>query len=81
MTLARTSSFPETEWEPFLAHSAISHSVRALEDGLGCRLSNRLGKTIELNAGGESFLHYAPAVLKVLLKPQQPLGVGTCLPQ
>jgi LysR family transcriptional regulator, low CO2-responsive transcriptional regulator len=59
VTLARTGSFTETGRELFLTHSAISHSVRALENELGCRLLNRLGKRIELTPVGESFLHYA----------------------
>jgi DNA-binding transcriptional LysR family regulator len=64
VTLARTGSFTEAGRELFLTHSAICHSVRALEDELGCRLLNRLGKTIELTAAGESFLHDAQTGLK-----------------
>ena len=59
VTLARTGTFTETARELFLTHSAISHSMRALENELGCRLLNRLGKKIELTAAGESFLRYA----------------------
>jgi DNA-binding transcriptional LysR family regulator len=58
VTLARTGSSSDTARELFLTHSAISHSVSALEDDLGCRLLNRLGKRIELTAASESFLHY-----------------------
>jgi len=42
--LARTGSFTEIGRELFLTHSAISHSIQALESHLGCRLLNRLGK-------------------------------------
>jgi hypothetical protein len=51
----RTGSFTDTARELFLTHSAMSHSVRALENEFGCILLNRLGKRIELAAAGESF--------------------------
>jgi DNA-binding transcriptional LysR family regulator len=71
VTLARTGSFTETGRELFLTHSAISHSMRALENELGCRLLNRLGKRIELTAAGESFLHYAQNGLKSFAQARQ----------
>jgi len=58
-SLVRTGSFSETARELSLTHSAISHSLRALESELGCRLLNRLGKRVELTASGEAFLFYA----------------------
>jgi|ERR1700722_67912 len=64
VTLARTGSFTVAGRELFLTHSAISHSVRALENELGCRLLNRLGKSIELTAAGEAFLHYVQSGLR-----------------
>jgi DNA-binding transcriptional LysR family regulator len=47
VTLARMGSFTEGGQELFLTHSAISHSIRALESQLGCRLLNRLGKKVD----------------------------------
>jgi LysR family transcriptional regulator, low CO2-responsive transcriptional regulator len=71
VTLARTGSFTETGRELFLTHSAISHSMRALEDELCCRLLNRLGKRIELTAAGEAFLYYAQSGLKSIAQARQ----------
>jgi LysR family transcriptional regulator, low CO2-responsive transcriptional regulator len=71
VTLARTSSFTETARELFLTHSAISHSLRALENELGCRLLNRLGKRIELTAAGEAFLYYAQNGLNSFTQARQ----------
>jgi LysR family transcriptional regulator, low CO2-responsive transcriptional regulator len=71
VTLARTSSFTETARELFLTHSAISHSLSALENELGCRLLNRMGKRIELTAAGEAFLHYAQSGLKCFAHARQ----------
>jgi DNA-binding transcriptional LysR family regulator len=73
VTLARTGSFTDTARELFLTHSAISHSVRALENELGCRLLSRLGKRIELTAAGESFLHYAQDGLRSFAQARQAL--------
>jgi LysR family transcriptional regulator, low CO2-responsive transcriptional regulator len=63
-SLARTGSFTETARELFLTHSAISHSIRALENEMGCRLLNRMGKRVELTAAGEAFLFHAQSGLK-----------------
>jgi DNA-binding transcriptional LysR family regulator len=71
VTLARTSSFTETARELFLTHSAISHSLSALENELGCRLLNRMGKRIELTAAGEAFLHHAQGGLKCFAHARQ----------
>src|SRR5690606_22563945 len=38
VSLARTGSFTATGRELFLSQSAISHSMRALEEDVGCRL-------------------------------------------
>ena len=71
VTLARTSSFTETARELFLTHSAISHSLSALENELGCRLLNRMGKRIELTAAGEAFLHHAQNGLNSFTQARQ----------
>lgn len=60
--LAKTGSFGEATGELFLTHSAMSHPVRALEDEVGCRLLNRMGKKIELTHAGEAFLFHVQQV-------------------
>ncbi|MEI7823612.1 MAG: LysR family transcriptional regulator, partial [Verrucomicrobiota bacterium] len=42
--LARTGSFTETARELHLSQSAVSHSMKALEAEVGCRLLDKLGK-------------------------------------
>ncbi len=46
-----------------LAQSAVSHAVGVLEDGLGVRLFNRIGRGIELTEAGRTLLEEARAVL------------------
>lgn len=49
-----------------LTQSAISHSLRALEDSLNTRLLNRRGKTHTMTASGEVFLDHCRKVLSEL---------------
>ena len=44
--LARTGSFTRTAHELHLTQSAISYAMKALEDEIGCRLLDRMGKTL-----------------------------------
>src|SRR5215218_10344919 len=62
--LARTGSFTETAYEMHLTQSAISHSIRALEEDIGCRLLDRMGKTVVLTQAGEQLLVHAERVLQ-----------------
>jgi LysR family transcriptional regulator, low CO2-responsive transcriptional regulator len=70
-SLARTGSILDTARELSLTHSAISHSLRTLENELGCRLLNRVCKRIELTAAGEAFLFYAQNGLKSFAQARQ----------
>jgi DNA-binding transcriptional LysR family regulator len=70
-SLARTGCLADTARELSLTNSAISHSMRALESDLGCRLLNRLGKRVVLTAAGEAFLHYAQNGLKSFAQARQ----------
>lgn len=49
-------SFTQAAKKLSLTQSAISHSMRALEEGLGCRLLTRLGKKTVVTGEGEVFL-------------------------
>lgn len=64
LILARTGSFTMTAREMFLTQSAVSHSMRALESDVGCRLLDRLGKKVILTQAGEHLLLHAERVLK-----------------
>ncbi len=61
--LARTGSFTQTARELFLTQSAISHSMKALERDVGCRLLDRMGRKVMLTQAGEHLLKHAERVL------------------
>ncbi len=61
--LARTGSFTQTARELHLTQSGISHSMKALEGEIGCRLLDRLGKKVVLTQAGEQLLQHADKIL------------------
>jgi DNA-binding transcriptional LysR family regulator len=61
--LARTGSFTLAAKELFLSQSAVSHSMKALEQDVGCRLLDRVGKKISLTQAGEQLLKHAERIL------------------
>jgi DNA-binding transcriptional LysR family regulator len=63
VVLARTGSFTRTGQELSLSQSAISHSMRSLEEEIGCRLLDRIGKMAVLTQAGEQLLAHAEKVL------------------
>jgi len=67
-TLARTGSFTQTARDLHLTQSAVSHSIKALESDVGCRLLDRLGKRVALTQAGEQLLQHAT---KILLEMEQ----------
>jgi DNA-binding transcriptional LysR family regulator len=62
--LSRTGSFTETAKALNLSQSAISHSMKALEQNVGCRLFDRVGKKALLNQAGEQFLVRVERILQ-----------------
>lgn len=62
-TLARTGSFTLAAKELFLSQSAVSHSMKALEQDIGCRLFDRVGKKVLLTQAGEQLLHHVDKIL------------------
>ena len=73
-TLARTTSFTQTARELHLTQSAISHSMKALESDVGCRLLDRLGKKVALTQAGEQLLHHAQKILSEMDHARSSLG-------
>jgi LysR family transcriptional regulator, low CO2-responsive transcriptional regulator len=63
VSLAKTGSFTLTGKELFLTQSAISHSIKALERDMGCRLLDKVGKKIVLTQAGEFLLQHAESIL------------------
>lgn len=62
-TLAQTGSFTRAAKRLFLSQSAISHSMRGLEQDVGCRLLDRMGKKVVLTQAGEQLLHHTEKIL------------------
>lgn len=67
VSLARTGSFTATAKEVFITQSAVSHSMRALENELGCRLLNRVGKKTTLTLEGEQLLRHAQKIISDMM--------------
>ncbi len=63
VTLAHCGSFTLTARELFLTQSAVSHAIKSLEDELGCRLFDRLGRKARLTPSGQHLLEYASRIL------------------
>src|SRR5213595_942472 len=72
-TLARTGSFTKAARELYLSQSAVSHSMKALEQDVGCRLLDRVGKTVSLTQAGEQLLQHAERILKEMADARQDL--------
>src|SRR5437764_7386387 len=72
--LARTGSFTETAQELHLSQSAISHSMKALEQEVRCRLLDRMGKTVVLTQAGEQLLAHAERILAEMAAARERLG-------
>lgn len=72
--LARTGSFTETAKQLHLSQSAISHSMKALEQEVGCRLLDRMGKTVVLTQAGEALLVHAQKILTEMEAARTELG-------
>jgi len=62
--LARTGSFTQTARELHLTQSGISHSMKALESEIGCRILDRVGKKVALTQAGEQLLQHAEKILQ-----------------
>jgi DNA-binding transcriptional LysR family regulator len=75
LILARTGSFTQTARELFLTQSAVSHSIKSLETDMGCRLFDRVGKTVMLTQAGEQLLPHAEKILREM--EQARVGMGT----
>lgn len=62
-TLVQTGSFTETARQLNLTQSAISHSVKNLEEDIGCQLVTRTGRKTHITADGDELYKDAQAIL------------------
>src|SRR5204863_3766954 len=72
--LARTGSFTQAARELHLTQSGVSHSMKALERDIGCRLLDRLGKKVVLTQAGEQLLHHATKILQEMENARESLA-------
>ena len=63
VALAKTGSFTQAARELHLSQPAVSHSIKALETEIRCRLLDRVGKSVMLTQAGEQFLQHAKNIL------------------
>src|ERR1043165_8466478 len=71
--LARTGSFTLAAKELFLSQSAVSHSMKALEEDVGCRLLDGVGKKVFLTRAGEQLLSHAEKILREMKSARESL--------
>jgi urea transport system substrate-binding protein len=71
--LAKTESHKETARQLYLTPSAISHTIRALEEQVGCRLFAKVGKKSVLTEAGEALLYHTHRALEELDQARQTL--------
>jgi LysR family transcriptional regulator, hydrogen peroxide-inducible genes activator len=64
--IADTGSFSRAAQKTHVSQPSLSQQIRKLEDELGARLFDRLGRTVELTELGRAFLPRARAVLREL---------------
>lgn len=57
-----------------LTQSAISHAMQALEEDVGCRLLDRVGKSVFITQAGEQFLVRARSILEEMSNARLELG-------
>lgn len=72
--LSRTGSFTMAARELHLSQSAVSHSIRALEDAVGCRLFDRVGKKTVHTLAGEQLLHHTRKIFQEMSLARESLA-------
>ena len=72
-TLADTGSYTLAAKKLYLSQSAVSHSMKALEREVGCRLLDRLGKKVILTQAGEQLLHHTERILAEMTQARHSL--------
>src|SRR5688500_1703385 len=73
-TLASKGSFSQAARELHLSQSAVSHSMKALEREVCCRILDRLGKKAVRTQAGEQLLVHAEKILAEMSRARSELG-------
>ncbi len=74
VTLAKTGSFTQAARALNLSQSAVSHSMKALEREVGCRILDKMGKKAVLTQAGEQLLAHAERILAEMSQARAALG-------
>ncbi|WP_119155267.1 transcriptional regulator CynR [Caldimonas tepidiphila] len=64
IALAGTLNFTRAAERVHVSQSTLSHQIKQLEDELGVRLFDRIGKRVVLTESGDEFLEYARRALR-----------------
>ncbi len=73
-TLARVGSFTQAAKEMSLTQSAVSHAIKALERDLGCRLFDRMGRTVAITPAGTRLLGHTDVILTEMRSAREDMG-------
>ncbi len=73
--LARLGSFTDVAAQLHLTQSAVSHSIKALENQLDTALFERLGKQVRLTPAGEALLPYVNTIMIQMQKAQDEVQI------
>ena len=66
VAVAEQGSFTLAAKEIFLTQSAVSHSIRALEEQLDCKLLDRSRRKVKLTPEGTVFLKHCRRIMQEL---------------
>lgn len=72
--VAETNSFTKAAQHMNLTQSAISHSIKSLEEQLGVKLIERAGKRLSITQDGKVYLKHCAKILKEMEVAQQELS-------
>ena len=74
LMVASKGSFTKAAKELHLTQSAVSHAMKALEEDLGCRLLDRVGKKVLLTQAGEQFHERAETIFREMMLARSELN-------
>lgn len=64
-TMAKHLSFTKASEELFCSQPTVTKHIQEIENYVGCKLFDRIGKKVYLNGNGKLFLEYAETVLNL----------------
>ena len=72
-TVIKTGGFTTAAKKLHLSQSAISHSIRSLEENVGCRLFDRVGKTVRPTVAAEQLMKHANNIFSEIQRARRSL--------